>query len=148
MTTTDGNGIVFLEETDSISPFHTLINGLQQGTSDAIGSLKSDLDNVTQDTGWIDLTLTNGWTESSSNFTPQYRMRNGIVALRGRVTGGTPSASIAALPAAIQPDRNTDFVVREGGSNNSVVLIVGSTGSLTASSTATSPNLNVVYMTG
>ena len=35
MTTTDSNGIVFLEATDNISPFHTTINLLQQGTSDA-----------------------------------------------------------------------------------------------------------------
>lgn len=38
MTTTDANGIIFLEETDAISPFHTLINALQQGTSDAISA--------------------------------------------------------------------------------------------------------------
>lgn len=36
MTTTDGNGIIFLEETDPISPFHTLMNTLQQGTSDSL----------------------------------------------------------------------------------------------------------------
>lgn len=41
MATTDSNGIVFLEETDPISPFHTTINTLQQGTSDAIGSFGS-----------------------------------------------------------------------------------------------------------
>ncbi len=36
MTTTDSNGIVFLEDTDTISPLHTLMNTLQQGTSDVI----------------------------------------------------------------------------------------------------------------
>ena len=36
MTTTDANGIVFLEDTDDISPFHTLINGLQTATSTAV----------------------------------------------------------------------------------------------------------------
>lgn len=41
MTTTDSNGIIFLEETDPISPFHTLMNTMQQGTSDAITNLKS-----------------------------------------------------------------------------------------------------------
>lgn len=39
MSTTDSNGIVFLEESDPISPFHTLMNTLQQGTSDAITDL-------------------------------------------------------------------------------------------------------------
>lgn len=42
MTTTDSNGIIFLEETDPISPFHTLINTLQQGTSDVVEELKAD----------------------------------------------------------------------------------------------------------
>jgi len=41
MTTTDSNGIVFLETTDNISPFHTLINTLQTGTSTAITSVKN-----------------------------------------------------------------------------------------------------------
>ena len=36
MTTTDANGIVFLQDTDNISPFHTLINGLQTATSTAV----------------------------------------------------------------------------------------------------------------
>lgn len=36
MSTTDANGIVFLEETDAISPFHTLVNTLQSGTSAAV----------------------------------------------------------------------------------------------------------------
>lgn len=39
MTTTNSRGIVFLEESDPISPFHTLINVLQQGTSDAINGI-------------------------------------------------------------------------------------------------------------
>lgn len=46
MTTTDGNGIVFLEMSDNISPFPALINGLQQGTSDAVGSLITDVNNL------------------------------------------------------------------------------------------------------
>jgi hypothetical protein len=38
MTTTNANGIVFVEDTDPISPFQVLLNTLQQGTSDAISS--------------------------------------------------------------------------------------------------------------
>ena len=44
MTTTDSNGIVFLEESDIISPFHTLVNVLQQGTSDAIDDVTTVID--------------------------------------------------------------------------------------------------------
>jgi hypothetical protein len=46
MATTDSNGIVFLEETDPISPFHTTINTLQQGTSDAITGIEEDIEGL------------------------------------------------------------------------------------------------------
>lgn len=39
MATTDSNGIIFLEDTDNIAPFHTLINMLQTGTSGAFTNL-------------------------------------------------------------------------------------------------------------
>lgn len=35
MATTDSNGILFYEETDAVSPLHTLLNGGQQSVSDA-----------------------------------------------------------------------------------------------------------------
>jgi hypothetical protein len=38
MTTTDSNGILFLETTDPISPFQTLINALQTATSTALSA--------------------------------------------------------------------------------------------------------------
>lgn len=47
MTTTDSRGIVFLQETDPIAPFHTLINGLQTGTSTALGGVEDRLDDTT-----------------------------------------------------------------------------------------------------
>lgn len=44
MTTTDGNGIIFLEETDLISPFHATINTLQSGTTTAISTVYTNMD--------------------------------------------------------------------------------------------------------
>ena len=41
MATIDDNGIVFYEETDPISPIHTLLNTGQQSVSDAIGEIKA-----------------------------------------------------------------------------------------------------------
>lgn len=38
MATTDANGIVFYEETDAVSPLHTLLNLGQQSISDVVGS--------------------------------------------------------------------------------------------------------------
>lgn len=64
MTTTNANGIVFLEETDPISPFHTLMNVLQQGTSDALDEKAAAvLTPLTAD--WLPYTPT--WTASGVN---------------------------------------------------------------------------------
>lgn len=46
MATTDSNGIVFLEETDPISPFHTTMNVLQQGTSDALSGIRDGSNDI------------------------------------------------------------------------------------------------------
>lgn len=43
MATTDSNRIVFLEETDAMSPFQTTINTLQTATSTAITGLKTSI---------------------------------------------------------------------------------------------------------
>lgn len=50
MTTTDSNGIAYLEQTDGITPFHTLINGLQTATSTALGNFKGRLPPYTSGT--------------------------------------------------------------------------------------------------
>src|SRR5690348_11041926 len=41
MTTTDANGIAFVETTDAVSPLQVLLNALQQSTSNAITGLKA-----------------------------------------------------------------------------------------------------------
>lgn len=43
MTTTDSNGIVLLQDTDNIAPFHTLINTLQAATSAQVKRAKKGL---------------------------------------------------------------------------------------------------------
>lgn len=40
MTTTDANGIAFLEDTDLVAPLHTTINMLQSATSEVVGSVR------------------------------------------------------------------------------------------------------------
>lgn len=51
MATSDENGVVFLEETDAISPFAPLINGLQTGTSGAIDVVKGSISDLEEDLG-------------------------------------------------------------------------------------------------
>lgn len=75
MTTTNANGIVFLEETDPISPFHTLINTLQQGTSNAISGLRP---------AWTTMTLAAQYSAVSGS-PVQYRVVDGWCELRGLV---------------------------------------------------------------
>lgn len=58
MTTTDANGIAFVEETDAVSPLHTLLNTLQSSTSNAVGSaLRGPLPaaNNTERDAWLTL---------------------------------------------------------------------------------------------
>lgn len=69
MTTTNANGIIFLEESDNISPFHTLINTLQQGTSDALDSVKAGpaikvIRTVGQNTSSGSWNLIAGWSST------------------------------------------------------------------------------------
>lgn len=56
------------------------------------------------ETGWIDLTLENGWVVYSSTYaTGQYRRdKNGMVHLRGLIKNGT-GINIATLPAGFRP---------------------------------------------
>lgn len=49
-----------------------------------------------EDTGWVDLTLTNGWSVQSGR-SPQVRRLNGVVYMQGHVTGGSDTL-IANLP--------------------------------------------------
>lgn len=43
MAYTDDNGIVFVEDTDNISPLNALLNTMQAGTSRAVGGLSSSI---------------------------------------------------------------------------------------------------------
>ena len=94
----------------------SLVNGVwKYGENDATGPLFSDFLNKlgdsirTQivpaklgDTGWINLTLINGWAPAFSAEVPQYRRLNGIVYFRGMPSGGT-QPSVAAIPAGFRP---------------------------------------------
>lgn len=57
-----------------------------------------------RDTGWIDLTLSSGWTFQYSGDKPQYRRIGNIVYLRGLIDATSAAAgTIATLPAGFRP---------------------------------------------
>lgn len=102
MTTTDSNGIVFLEETDPISPFHTLINTLQAGTSTA-------LDNIAA-VGPSTIALSAGWTGGAPSV---IRIGSLCVLVPGNaitrasssftLTAGSPVTLASGVPSGFRP---------------------------------------------
>lgn len=95
------------------------------------------------DTGWVDLTLVNGWTVDSG-LTPQVRRVGRQVRIRGRVTGG--SGAIATLDPQFRPDAQHQSAIRDGSGNNLGVIIVSTAGAITAG-TATRPNIDTGWFT-
>lgn len=124
MTTTDANGIVFLEETDPISPFHTLINVLQTATSQAIA-----------------LNTTDSFSASSpwGVFSNSLSRLNKLVVWNFRFdrTGAASSADevIGTLPVGFRPAITiyAPVGVVTGGSNRVALVIINPTGQVVLS---------------
>ena len=93
------------------------------------------------DTGWVDLTLVNGWTVASG-LTPRVRRIGREVHMEGRVTGGSAS-QVATLPSGMAPGQTLTRTVVNGGHSGSpsfTTLSISSAGTLSAN-TGTVPNL-------
>lgn len=101
------------------------------------------------DTGWVDLTLENGWTAQSVEGTPGYRRKNGVVYLRGRVSGGS-ATRIATLPEThdglpLRPNNIVGLPVRDGAGSNVTVVFINAGGEIvTSGGTSSVPNLSAV----
>lgn len=102
MTTTNANGIVFLEETDPISPFHTLMNTLQQGTSDALDAIKYRPDPGTAIRGTDSTLGINAWQNLSGVLTYTFRANHWYLLMgRGQYQiGGAPATVLTRLFAS------------------------------------------------
>lgn len=105
MSYLDSNGIMMLEETDSISPFQTLINGMQAATSNVIAELQT----LAEDTGWINLNPNAGYAVSSGQQTRIRRIGSTVIT-NGLVTpsggswlAGTNLSGIFTLPTGFRP---------------------------------------------
>jgi len=91
------------------------------------------------DSGWINLTLVNSWAVTLGE-TPQYRKLNGIVYLRGLITGGS-ATTVATLPVGFRPASIIRNVVKAATSPTTTTsLQIDPTGVIT-SPTGASPNL-------
>lgn len=97
------------------------------------------------DTGWVNLTLLNGWS-SVPGMTAQYRVKGGFVMVHGRVTGG--SGTVATLPVDARPSAQFNDPVREGGGTGFTIVIVTTGGDINPVSTAVAPNLDLLFMAG
>lgn len=124
MTTTDANGIVFLEETDPIAPFHTLINTLQTATSQAVA-----------------LTSTGSFTTSSpwAVFQNSVSRLNKLVVWNFRLdrTGaaGASDEVVGTLPVGFRPSVTiyAPVGVVTGGFNRVGLVIINTAGQVTLS---------------
>lgn len=97
------------------------------------------------DTGWVNLTLENGWTVSAGR-TPQVRRIGNIVQMQGRVEGG--SGNVATLPPQFRPPQSHSFIVRDGGTTNSGPMAVSTNGGISTSSVLSQPNLLATWFVG
>jgi hypothetical protein len=64
------------------------------------------------DTGWITPTLGNSWVSFDAGAVfdiPQYRLRGGVVWLKGAMKSGTISAAAFTLPAGYRPLKKIQF---------------------------------------
>jgi len=95
---------------------------------------------------WIDITLINGWTISTDK--PQYRIKAGIVYLRGKVVG---TAASNALMCAAGSVPNSNYTIglgahRLNGSTLEVIdVAINTSGQLSSSDRA---NSTVLYLDG
>lgn len=102
---------------------------------------------ATEDTGWIDMDLVNGWTVAA-DMTPQYRIVGGVCYTRGRVTGGT-GGPFTTLPPEARPSQTFTALVADGSFSNEsyTTLSYSDTGTISAREGA-APNLGEKFLVG
>lgn len=107
MTTTDSQGILYLEETDSVSPLHTTLNALQSATSEVIGDVRRGPLHAANDAERNALLTTHGsspteplWVDVAGIL----QRHNGTIwqSMTGAITGNT-SVPAFSLPSAVPP---------------------------------------------
>lgn len=86
------------------------------------------------DTGWTTVSsFSNGFTAPS---TVAYRRINGVVYLRGNLSGGTANTSAFTLPAGYRPEANVAFAVQQYGTANFTYITVQTDGAVVPNDTS------------
>lgn len=159
-------GVHVVANSTELAPLRTTMTTAGYPTSDPLYAHRKDTGELyvqetssssweslsVQDTGWINLTLQNGWESVGSNFTPQIRRKGSTVFLRGRVTGGTPGATIFNVGEQFRASVQMSWVVRQSGTTSDVTtLLYQPSGNFNTASTSTIsgnasiPNLYITY---
>lgn len=97
---------------------------------------------VAGDTGWQNITLAGTWA-TSGGLTPQYRVLNGVVHLRGSVSGGG-STTLGTLPAGARPGQASTFPLIHSTGITITRIDIATTGVMTMNSAAAVPFLHPV----
>ena len=107
------NKIEFKDLPDTSTPYNAeTFNLLQDNVEDAIDEVKIN------DTGWIQLTLINGWGSHGTQWQqPSYRKVNNEVFVRGLISGGIANSVCANLPSGYRPRKTTYFIAASGSGN-------------------------------
>lgn len=121
--------------------FAQLLNLALKSVSDALTTLKNLI--KAGDSGWITVSaFSNSWGHGSVDVA--YRKLNGVVYLRGVISGGSSGAAFT-LPAGYRPGESSTWDVRATGDTSSVPrrVIIGTNGVLQAIS-GTTPSLAAI----
>ncbi|WP_436704214.1 hypothetical protein [Lactiplantibacillus plantarum] len=81
----------------------TKIEHGQPGWDTPLNQMLSELGQATSDTGWVDITLVNGFQNLSDIGKTSVRKIGSIVVLRVSISGLTANTSIGQTPAAFYP---------------------------------------------
>lgn len=91
---------------------------------------------VVEDTGWLNLSLASG-ASVVDGLTPQYRRKNGVVYLRGRVQAHVSTGVVGTLPSGSRIGQASRLpVMLNNSGTTSTVLIVGTDGALSGAAGA------------
>lgn len=158
MTTTDSNGIMFLELSDNISPFHTLMNSLQSATSAAVekatrgplyaanttarNALLTQYGSSASNPLWVYtdgvLEAHNGtsWVRIAPEPDPWPAVANRVVGARRTTTGSVPAGSMSSILTVSLPANSPAGVYLV---NIDVVLSSSAAGRANVRATTTAP---------
>jgi hypothetical protein len=110
--------------------------GTEKARIDSNGNFTST--NIS-DSGWTDATLAG--TFVSGGTTPGYRRLNGVVYLRGNISGGTANTTAFTLPTGYRPAVGGTYPVQQLGTANITYITVNTNGTVV-------PNTSSAWLSG